>query len=132
MSELDKIKKETGFNIPENYFDDFSKKMEQKITEKNNSNGVIRFLKPLLSAAAIIAGLSIISFYAYNLNTNENKSQTAEIITQDEYEENLYSEEFIIDALAEDTNNNDTLETNDAIIEYLEDEVTYDDLLAEL
>lgn len=132
MSQLDKIKKETGFNIPKDYFDNFSEKMDRKINEKDNSNGVVRFLKPLLSAAAIIAGISIISYYAYNINTTEPKNQTAEIITQEEYEESLYSEEFIIDALAEELNTTDTIEIDDGVMEYLEDEVSYDDLLAEL
>ena len=132
MSQLDKIKKETGFNIPKDYFDNFSEKMDRKINEKDNSNGVVRFLKPLLSAAAIIAGISIISYYAYNINTTEPKNQTAEIITQEEYEESLYSEEFIIDALAEEINTTDTIEIDDGVMEYLEDEVSYDDLLAEL
>jgi len=133
MSELGNIKKETGFKVPEGYFDNFSKRMENLIIEEKKPTGIVRFLKPLLSAAAIITAVSFISYFAYNNNSNETPNQTAEIITQEEYEEEIYSEEFIIDALAnEEKNYTDTIETNEEIIEYLEDEVSYNDLLAEL
>ena len=49
MSELDNIKKETGFKIPDGYFEDFSKKMEESILEKAEENTIIRILKPILS-----------------------------------------------------------------------------------
>ena len=91
MSELDKIKKETGFDIPENYFDNFSKRMEKLITEEKKPTGIIRFLKPLLSAAAIITAVSFISYFAYNNNSNETANQTAQALTQEEYE-NLRSQ----------------------------------------
>ncbi len=132
MSRLDKIKKETGFDVPKDYFNKFSGRMENLIIEENTATKIIKFLKPLLSVAAIITAVISISYLVYNNNIKRNTNKTAEIISTEEYEQEMYSEEFIIDALAQEPNYIDSLETNEEIIEYLEDEVSYNYLLAEL
>jgi len=132
MSILDKIKKETGFNVPKDYFNNFSVRIENLIIEENTTTKIVKFLKPLLSVAAIITAVIFLSYHVYNNNIKINTNKTAEIISPEEYEEEMYSEEFIIDALAQEPNYIDTLETNEDIIEYLEDEVSYNYLLAEL
>jgi hypothetical protein len=65
--ELSKIKKENPFRIPDNYFDDFSARLQMKLdAEKTgiskNQNKIIRFLKPALGLAA---GFALIFMLAY-------------------------------------------------------------------
>lgn len=66
-SELSKIKKENPFRVPENYFEDFSARLQIKLeaekggTIKNQSR-IIQFLKPALGLAA---GFALIFMLAY-------------------------------------------------------------------
>ncbi len=65
--ELSKIKKENPFRVPENYFDDFSARLQTKLeTEKEGStktqSRIIQFLKPALGLAA---GFALIFMLAY-------------------------------------------------------------------
>lgn len=65
--ELSKIKKENPFRVPENYFDDFSSRLQVKLeaekggTTKNQSR-IIQFLKPAIGLAA---GFALIFSLAY-------------------------------------------------------------------
>lgn len=65
--ELSKIKKENPFRVPENYFEDFSARLQMKLeAEKKgvakNQNRIIQFLKPALGLAA---GFALIFMLAY-------------------------------------------------------------------
>lgn len=84
--ELSKIKKENPFRVPENYFEDFSARLQMKLeTEKGgstkNRSRIIQFLKPALGLAA---GFALIFTLAYwpltklttNRQANNNITQT--------------------------------------------------------
>lgn len=65
--ELSKIKKENPFRVPENYFDDFSARLQVRLeAEKSgvskNQSRIIQFLKPALGLAA---GFVLIIMLAY-------------------------------------------------------------------
>lgn len=65
--ELSKIKKENPFRVPENYFEDFSARLQIKLEEENQGstkkqNRIIQFIKPALSLAA---GFALIFMLAY-------------------------------------------------------------------
>ncbi len=65
--ELSKIKKENPFRVPDNYFDDFSARLNARLeTEEKgvskNQNKIIQFLKPALGLAA---GFALIIMLAY-------------------------------------------------------------------
>lgn len=65
--ELSKIKKENPFRAPDNYFDDFSARLQIKLeAEKKgttiNQNKIIQFIKPALGLAA---GFALIFMLAY-------------------------------------------------------------------
>lgn len=65
--ELSKIKKENPFRAPDNYFDDFSARLQMKLeAEKTgitkNQNKIIQFIKPALGLAA---GFALIFMLAY-------------------------------------------------------------------
>ena len=127
MEELEKIKKETGFEVPENYFEDFSEKMMENIKKENSSRGIIKILRPIISVAAIITIIFAISYFTSNTNNSTNKIEN---IAQNNYEEDYFSEDLIIDVLS-DNYETDTLK-EEFLVDYLGDEVPYEDLLAEL
>ncbi|NQU85247.1 MAG: hypothetical protein HQ541_05755 [Mariniphaga sp.] len=55
---LSKIRKENPFKIPNNYFDDFNARLDEKIKQEyqiKKSNPVIRILKPVIGIAASLA-----------------------------------------------------------------------------
>jgi len=65
--ELSKIKKENPFRVPENYFDDFSARLQVKLEAEENAvpvkkNNIIRYLKPALGLAA---GFALVFSLAY-------------------------------------------------------------------
>jgi hypothetical protein len=65
--ELSKIKKENPFRVPENYFDDFSARLQLKLEAEENAvpvkkNNIIRYLKPALGLAA---GFALVFSMAY-------------------------------------------------------------------
>lgn len=65
--ELSKIKKENPFRVPENYFEDFSARLQSKIDAEQNAvpgrrNNIIRYLKPAIGLAA---GFALVFSLAY-------------------------------------------------------------------
>jgi len=92
--ELSKIKKENPFRVPENYFDDFSARLQMKLeAEKKgiskNQNRIIQFLKPALGLAA---GFALILMLAYwPLKTFTPNQQANNIATEADISEMLYA-----------------------------------------
>lgn len=65
--ELSKIRKENPFKVPDNYFDDFSARLQVKMEAEKagiskNRNKIIQFIKPALGLAA---GFALIVMLAY-------------------------------------------------------------------
>jgi hypothetical protein len=72
--ELSKIKKENPFRVPENYFEDFSARLQMKLdTEKmeapKKQSKVIQILKPALTMAAGFALLFTLAYWPLKLIT---------------------------------------------------------------
>lgn len=66
--ELSKIKKENPFRVPDNYFDDFSARLQLKLeTEKKAlaapKNRIIQYLKPAISLAASFALIFLLVYW---------------------------------------------------------------------
>lgn len=98
-----KTKMETGFRTPENYFDDFSTKILQRINEKEVK--VIPFYKrtksiALLVAAILIIGLMIPTVNMYNNTLKEFDEATLE--TYLSYQSNLNQYDLIRELDAKD------------------------------
>jgi hypothetical protein len=92
--ELSKIKKENPFRVPENYFEDFSARLQIKLeaekggTTKNQSR-IIQFLKPALGLAA---GFALIFMLAYwPLKTFTPNQQASNISTQTDESEMFFA-----------------------------------------
>lgn len=91
---LSKIKKENPFRVPENYFDDFSARLQMKLAAEKagiskNQNKIIQFLKPALGLAA---GFALIFMLAYwPLKTFTPNQQADNIDYETEINEMLYA-----------------------------------------
>ena len=65
---LSKIKRENPFKTPDNYFDDFSARLQMKLEEEKKviptkQNQVIRLLKPVLGLAASFALIFMLVYW---------------------------------------------------------------------
>ena len=92
--ELSKIKKENPFRVPENYFEDFSARLQIKLeaekggTSKNQSR-IIQFLKPAIGLAA---GFALIFMLAYwPLTTFTPNEQAKNISTETDESEMFFA-----------------------------------------
>lgn len=91
--ELSKIKKETPFSVPENYFNDFSSRLLIKLeTEKTivteKPVRIIQFLKPALGLAASFALIFMLVYWplkTYVPNSQETSYYNDEDIVEMEY-----------------------------------------------
>ncbi len=88
--ELSKIKKENPFRVPENYFEDFSARLHERLEAEKagvhrNQNRIIQFLKPAIGLAAGFALIFTLSYWplriftpneqAKNLSTGNSESE---------------------------------------------------------
>ena len=89
--ELSKIKKENPFRVPENYFEDFSarlqerlevEKMEKTVVRKNQ-NRVIQFLKPAIGLAAGFALIFTLSYWPLRIFTPNEQAENITIVNSE-------------------------------------------------
>ena len=88
---LSKIKKENPFKVPDNYFDDFSARLQIKLDAETGKrkNKIIQFIKPALGLAA---GFALIFMLAYWPLTTFTKKQLAKNSSEEiETSEMLYA-----------------------------------------
>lgn len=85
--ELSKIRKENPFRVPDNYFENFSARLQERMeTEKagvpEKKNTIIRYLKPAIGLAAGFALIFTLSYWPLRMFTpneqaiNSNSSNT--------------------------------------------------------
>lgn len=86
--ELSKIKKENPFRVPENYFEDFSARLQERLeTEKmgvhKNQNRVIQFLKPAIGLAAGFALIFTLSYWPLRIFTPNEQAENITIVNSE-------------------------------------------------
>ena len=90
--ELSKLKKENPFRVPENYFDNFSARLQMKIEAEKKvvqapKNRIIQFLKPAISMAASFALIFMLVYWPLKTflpnHVAENNSIKIEITDED-------------------------------------------------
>ncbi len=86
--ELSKIKKENPFRVPENYFEDFSARLQERLeTEKTgvpkNQNRVIQFLKPAIGLAAGFALIFTLSYWPLRIFTPNEQAENITIVNSE-------------------------------------------------
>lgn len=84
--ELSKIKKENPFKVPDNYFDDFSARLQMKLDAEKEDvpkqrNKIIQILKPALSIAAGFALLFTLAYWPLKLITPDQQANNTVIET---------------------------------------------------
>ncbi|TNF42088.1 MAG: hypothetical protein EP310_06430 [Bacteroidetes bacterium] len=72
--ELSKIKKENPFRVPENYFEDFSARLQERLEAEKKGvpvkqSRVIQFLKPAIGLAAGFALIFTLSYWPLRIFT---------------------------------------------------------------
>ncbi|MFW6309633.1 MAG: hypothetical protein ACOC1D_00905 [Prolixibacteraceae bacterium] len=124
---LSKIKKENPFRVPDNYFDDFSARLQTKVAAEKQplpeKAGIItRFLKPALGLAASIAVVFVLVYWPLNefLDTQIAENRMEQITdNEDEYlslVESIDEESFY--TLLEQSETKEEL-SDEALIDYL-------------
>lgn len=84
FTELSKYGKEVPFRVPENYFDDFSARLQTRLeTEKTanpeTENRIIKFLKPALGLAASFALIFMLVYWPVKWITPEKTAGTQDM-----------------------------------------------------
>ncbi len=82
--ELSKIKKENPFKVPENYFEDFSARLQMKLESEKmeapkKQSKVIQILKPALTMAAGFALLFTLAYWPLKLITPGQQANNTNI-----------------------------------------------------
>ena len=134
---LSKTGKRTPFKVPENYFENFSVKLGERLHEKNSPEFITRLipvLKPYFAIAiiAIVILLTARIFIFQPGKRDINSLKSYEITANIEDNIFYYSEETIIEAVYPDFESSSPDEdlTNEEIIEYLiNDDVSIDEIL---
>ncbi len=129
---LSEIKKENPFRVPDNYFDDFSARLQTKLTAEKQplpeKAGIItRFLKPALGLAASIAVVFVLVYWPLNEFMDKQVAENRmEQITDNEDEylslvESIDEESFY--TLMEQSETTEEL-SDEALVDYLSAHVT--------
>lgn len=129
---LNSLKKEnnnTGFKVPDNYFDSFESKMMRiiEVEEQPLSKKIITVIKPWLSLAAIF---TLIVLIYYNTPYFKTSAQLVDAAFELDISIDILSSEFdeaeLIAIIVED-NNNDIFNSINTNVE-ITNELTYDDI----
>lgn len=80
LPQLENLKSDSGFRVPEGYFDTLSSRISDKIIsqkeEKVSERSWISVLKPPLSLAALFAGVAIIGYVGFDFFTGKYSTET--------------------------------------------------------
>ncbi len=126
---LSKIKKETPYRVPDDYFDNFASRLDEKISSQNEQErrkNIFIVAKPYLAVAASIAVLMIIAFSVFRIVEIKH---TPDVLTKDEIMAYIkddiydYDETTIVENLSSENVTSPKNELSDQeIIEYLQNE----------
>lgn len=135
-----KASKENPFKVPENYFEDFSSRLQEKIDSQKilkDNKPRIKFFNSAFKIAASLILIAAISFLIvkYTNNTKENNKYNIYAETIETSEFDLYNnldENTIIDIIVEeDITLSDVNIEDDEIIEYLAYNTNYETIIEE-
>lgn len=107
LKNLNGLKKETPFNVPEGYFDDFARKMQDRIAEEKSEKKSFIFslnIKPQVIFAYTFSIIVLIfgSLWIMNIDKNGSISLSEDVIAEI-IDDNIvsYDESIIVDAFIE-------------------------------
>lgn len=129
MDELDKYSKSNPFKVPDNYFDDFEKKLINNINQQDEQQENVWKLKSIKPFLAVAAGFALIfSLWFMFLNKIDLKSTTSNNENNDQeqifnYFESVSSDELIRMITSEDLQQQDIVLGNEKDVDIIIDEV---------
>lgn len=133
QTRLDNLNKELPFSVPENYFDDFPGRLQERM-QAESKTGLFRktyeLVRPQLALAAAIAAFVVIGYTTVKLIMNDNgtTNNVVEIADVINYYIDDFDDELLISTLSEE-DGIDWLNTsmeNDDILDYLSEENNID------
>jgi hypothetical protein len=130
---LESLNRELPFSVPENYFDDFTVRLQERMHAEKKT-GLFRktyeMIRPQLAIAAAIAAFAVIGYTTVTLIVNDNNKtdNVVEIADVINYYFDDFDDDMLISTLAEG-NGIDWMNTsveNDDILNYLSEENNID------
>ena len=128
--QLSKIKKDIPFGVPDNYFDNFSARLQlkleaEKVASSNSRNRIIQFLKPALSLAASFALIFMLVYWPLKTfipnQVASNGNQSEQGISDMEYVSMVEGiDEYSFFALLEEPTGSDNF-SDEEIMSYLQE-----------
>lgn len=125
---LEKAGKELPFRVPENYFEDFPGRLQDRLNQERQipvHRRAFSFVRPHLGLAALIAGIALVTWFGYHQFIVNNQNVTLdsyELSTIVDYYLHDYDEDLLISTLMErgEESRLSPLEDNsDEIMDYL-------------
>jgi vacuolar-type H+-ATPase subunit F/Vma7 len=111
MKELNDIKKQNPFKVPENYFENLSERImsQTSATEAGiPKKSIVRRLRPFLAMAASVALFALIGYTAIYYINNPHRRSSSSVAASDKYN-SIYLNEIDISTLEENVADNETL-----------------------
>lgn len=128
--QLSKIKKDIPFGVPDNYFDNFSARLQLKLEAEeavlpNSKNRIIQFLKPALSLAASFALIFMLVYWPLKTfipnQVASNGNQSEQGISDMEYVNMVEGiDEYSFFALLEEPSGSENF-SDEEIMSYLQE-----------
>ncbi|MFI3239799.1 MAG: hypothetical protein R3Y22_04345 [Bacteroidales bacterium] len=102
---LSRLKKETGFTVPENYFNDFAKNMEQSLPEKRFVDDLPpttwQRVRTYVYMAAMFAGIWCMMNIFGSVITDSNQSDTVMTAETEDIESEYFQEYILTEGFSE-------------------------------
>src|SRR5512133_3239663 len=135
IKNAEKLSNSNPFTVPENYFNEFSSRLNHRISEQNNIIGKQRFIHAWIkyAAAAVILVIALIAGNAVIKNSSHtsDKRLHAQISTMIESELYSINEQTILEALEDSPDKAETsgIQQDEAIDYLLNGDIDEDELV---
>lgn len=137
MKKLDNIEKKNPFKVPDNYFNDLSESLQERVKQPIIIKMKYYWLKLAVAAviSILIISLVVLNIFDYN-NKPEIKTQQ---FVENSFVVNLVDEHIIVNEIIDDTTNiiqeNNSFkntESDEEDVDYVAESIDLESLLAEL
>lgn len=130
MKEFNEIKKDSGFKVPDNYFNNFASKMEEVIKEEGAVTKTQFSIKPILSMAAVFISALAISWVLL-ANFNNSKITSDDALAYLECNIDDISDDLLYESISNEEPLTNEEELNNEL-DYLEEEMSDEEILDNL
>jgi hypothetical protein len=138
IKNAEKLSNRNPFTVPENYFNEFPSRLDNRIREQNKINGRQRYIHvwKKYAAAAVILVIAIIAGNSVFRNSSYNSDKRLHTQISNMIESELYSinEQTIVEAFEASPDNSEAsgIKQDEAIDYLLNSDINEDELVNEL